>query len=112
MRVDETTTPEATHIPAAGEARVLIVPYIAALFAMMMLQASNLGFPPLMPGIEKSWGLSFSQVGLFTGVNGLASMLMAIPASLLIEPFGVKRVLSTGLLVVAVGLVVVAAFPS
>jgi nitrate/nitrite transporter NarK len=90
------------------ESRNWIVPYIAALFAMMMLQISNLGFPPLMPGIQKSWDLSFSQVGLFTGVNGLASMLMAIPAGLLIQRFGEKRVLATGLLVVAVGLSMVA----
>lgn len=100
------------HRPAAGEARGWVVPYIAALFAMMMLQVSNLGFPPLLPGIEKSWGLSFSQVGLFTGVNGLSSMLMAIPAGLLIERFGEKKVLLTGLFVVAIGLVVVAASSS
>ena len=100
------------HRPAAGEARGWVVPYIAALFAMMMLQVSNLGFPPLLPGIEKSWGLSFSQVGLITGVNGLSSMLMAIPAGLLIERFGEKKVLRTGLFVVAIGLVVVAASSS
>lgn len=100
------------HAPAAGEARGWVVPYIAALVAMMMLQVSNLGFPPLLPGIEKSWGLSFSQVGLFTGVNGLSSMLMAIPAGLLIERFGEKKVLLTGLFVVAIGLAVVAASSS
>jgi len=85
-----------------------IIPYIAALFAMMMLQISNLGFPPLMPSIQQSWGLNFSQVGLFTGVNGLASMLMAIPAGLLIQRFGEKKALSAGLIVVAVGLSIVA----
>ncbi len=92
------------NIATETESKNWIVPYIAALFAMMMLQISNLGFPPLMPGIQKSWDLSFSQVGLFTGVNGLASMLMAIPAGLLIQRFGEKRVLSMGLIVVAVGL--------
>jgi predicted MFS family arabinose efflux permease len=92
----------------AIESRNWVIPYIAALFAMMMLQISNLGFPPLMPGIQKSWDLSFSQVGLFTGVNGLASMLMAIPAGLLIQRFGEKKVLSTGLVVVAAGLSLVA----
>jgi predicted MFS family arabinose efflux permease len=85
-----------------------IIPYIAALFAMMMLQISNLGFPPLMPSIQQSWGLNFSRVGLFTGVNGLASMLMAIPAGLLIQRFGEKKALSAGLIVVAVGLSIVA----
>jgi cyanate permease len=89
------------------ESRHWIVPYIATLFAMMMLQISNLGFPPLMPGIQKSWGLSFSQVGLFTGINGLASMLMAIPAGLLIQRLGEKRVLAAGLFVVAAGLSIV-----
>ncbi len=85
-----------------------ITPYLATLFAMMMLQISNLGFPPLMTGIQKSWDLSFSQVGLFTGINGIASMFMAIPAGLLITRFGEKRVLITGLFVVAAGLSIVA----
>lgn len=89
-----------------------VTPYLATLFAMMMLQISNLGFPPLMPGIQKSWDLSFSQVGLFTGINGIASMLMAIPAGLLIQRFGEKRVLITGLFVVAAGLSIVAVSPT
>jgi len=93
---------------AAAEGHHWVTPYIAALFAMMMLQISNLGFPPLMPGIQKAWSLNFSQVGLFTGVNGIASMLMAIPAGLLIQRFGEKRILLLGLLVVAIGLAVVA----
>jgi predicted MFS family arabinose efflux permease len=85
-----------------------VVPYIAALFAMMMLQISNLGFSPLMDGIKQSWSMNFSQIGLFMGMNGLASLLMAIPAGLLIQRFGERKVLSIGLMVVAMGLVLVA----
>ena len=114
MAVSENAAPEVKDSVASAEAHCWVVPYIAALFAMMMLQISNLEFPPLMPGIQKAWNLSFSQVGLFTGINGIASMLMAVPAGLLIQRFGEKRVLSLGLCVVALGLAVVAlssAFP-
>ena len=91
-----------------GEPKKWLIPYCTALFAMTMLQISNMGFTPLMPGIQESWGLSFSQVGLFTGINGLASLIMAAPSGLLIHRFGEKRVLSTGLFVVAIGLLIVA----
>jgi predicted MFS family arabinose efflux permease len=114
MPAAEKEAPEVVDSALSTEARHWVIPYIAALFAMMMLQISNLGFPSLMPGIQKSWNLSFSQVGLFTGVNGLVSMLMAVPAGLMIQRFGVKKVLSLGLFVVALGLAVVAissAFP-
>lgn len=90
------------------ESRKWIVPYCAALFGMMMLQISNMGFSPLMPGIQESWGLNFSQVGLFTGINGLSSLIMAVPAGLLIHRFGEKSVLCWGLLVVVIGLSIVA----
>jgi ACS family tartrate transporter-like MFS transporter len=100
---------EGTLVPdRSGETKKWIIPYCTALFAMTMLQISNMGFTPLMPGIQESWGLNLSQVGLFTGINGLSSLIMAIPTGLLIHRFGEKRVLSTGLLVVAIGLSIVA----
>ena len=105
--MEQEVTDMLTGITTKEESRNWIIPYVATLFAMMMLQVSNLGFPPLMPSIQKSWNMSFSQVGLFTGINGIASMLMAIPAGLLIQRFGEKKVLATGLFVVAAGLSIV-----
>lgn len=74
------------------------------LFAMMTLQMSSLGFSPLLPDIKKEFGISYSQLGLFTGLYGLVAIVSSIPAGLLAKRFGEKRVLTTGMGIVACGL--------
>jgi predicted MFS family arabinose efflux permease len=71
---------------------------------MMTMQMSSLGFSPLLPDIQKELGLSFSQVGLFTGAYGLVALAMSIPAGMLAKRFGEKNMLGGGLLVIAVGI--------
>ena len=80
------------------------VPFAATIFAMMTLQMSSLGFSPLLPDIQRDFGISYSQVGLFSGVYGLAAIVFSIPGGMLAKRFGEKNVLSFGLLVVTVGL--------
>ncbi len=81
-----------------------IVPYIAVIIAMMSMQMSSLGFSPLLPSIQKDFQMSFSQLGTFTGVYGLVALVMSVPAGFLAKKFGEKKVLSVGLLILAVGL--------
>ncbi len=80
------------------------VPFLATLFAMLTLQMSSLGFSPLLPAIQKDFGASYSQIGLFTGLYGIMALLVSYPAGLLAKRFGEKLVLSGGLAIVAVGL--------
>ena len=70
---------------------------------MFALQLSNLGFSPLLPSIQQEFGMSFTQLGLFTGLYGLLAMLLSVPAGISARRFGVKRVLGIGLLGVAAG---------
>lgn len=79
-------------------------PFIVTLLAMLSLQVSNLGFSPLVPAIQKDFGLSFSQVGLFAGMYGLVSIFVSVPAGLMIRRIGEKSALTGGLLVVGLGL--------
>ena len=81
-----------------------VTPFAATLFGMMALQISSLGFAPLLPRIQQAFGMSYSQIGLFTGVYGLLAIVMSVPAGLAAKYFGEKRVLIMGLLVVALGL--------
>src|SRR5271169_6949493 len=81
-----------------------VVPFVAALFGMMALQISSLGFAPLLPQIQNAFGMSYSQIGLFTGVYGLLAIVLSVPAGLTAKQFGEKRVLIAGLMVVALGL--------
>ena len=64
------------------------VPFAATLAAMLALQMSNLGFSPLLPSIQRDLGMTFSQLGLFTGMYGLLAMLTSVPAGLAARRFG------------------------
>ncbi|MEP7352027.1 MAG: MFS transporter [Acidobacteriota bacterium] len=93
-----------TPAASATSARVWAAPFLVTLLAMMALQVSNLGFSPLVPAIQKEFGLSFSQVGLFAGMYGLISIFISVPAGLIIGKVGEKTALIGGLVVVGLGL--------
>src|SRR5580704_12638496 len=80
------------------------VSFAATIAAMMAIQMSSLGFSPLLPAIQKEFGISYSQIGLFTGLYGLVAMAVSVPAGLLAKRVGEKPALTGGLLGVALGL--------
>ena len=90
--------------PTASTDRSWIVSFTAVALGMMALQMSSLGFSPLLPSIQAAFGMSYSQVGLFTGMYGLLAIAMSVPAGLLTNRFGEKRVLLAGMTVIVLGL--------
>ena len=90
-----------TVLPAAPANWLL--PFAATLIAMFALQLSNLGFSPLLPSIQQEFGMSYTQLGFFTGLYGLLAMLLSVPAGISAKRFGEKHVLGIGLLGVAAG---------
>jgi predicted MFS family arabinose efflux permease len=86
--------------------------FIAVVIAMMAIQMSSLGFSPLLPAIQKDFKLNYSQIGLFTGLYGLVAMLVSVPAGVIAKRVGEKRALATGLLGVALGLLLLSRAPS
>jgi len=80
-----------------------LLPFAATLIAMFALQLSNLGFSPLLPSIQREFGMNYTQLGLFAGLYGLLAMLLSVPAGVSARRFGEKQVLVIGLLGVAVG---------
>ena len=80
-----------------------LLPFGVTLIAMFSLQLSNLGFSPLLPSIQADMGMSFTQLGFFTGIYGLLAMLLSVPAGLTAKRFGERRVLAAGLVGVAIG---------
>jgi len=85
-----------------------LLPFGVTLVAMFSLQLSNLGFAPLLPSIQADLGMSFTQLGFFTGVYGLLALLLSVPAGLTAKRFGERRVLAAGLVGVAIGSVLLA----
>jgi predicted MFS family arabinose efflux permease len=91
-----TATTDASHT-------VWLLPFGVTLVAMFSLQLSNLGFSPLLPSIQADVGMSFTQLGFFTGIYGLLALLLSVPAGLTAKRFGERRVLAAGLVGVAIG---------
>ncbi len=89
-----------------GASRRWVVPFAAALFAMLAIQMSSLGFSPLLPAMQSEFHFSYAELGFFTGLYGLLAMILSLPAGLAARRFGEKRVLLGGLAVVIIGLVV------
>jgi predicted MFS family arabinose efflux permease len=79
------------------------LPFGVTLIAMFTLQLSNLGFSPLLPSIQQEFGMTYKQLGLFTGIYGLLALALSVPAGASAKRFGEKRVLGAGLLGVAAG---------
>jgi predicted MFS family arabinose efflux permease len=98
----------AHHTPASNgrdtESRKWVVSFVATLCGMMALQMSSLGFAPVIPLIQQAFRMSYSQVGLFTGLYGILALALSVPAGLTAKRFGEKIVLVSGVLVVALGL--------
>ena len=90
--------------PEGKTDRSWIVPFLATLFAMMTLQMSSLGFAPLLPAIQKEFSMSFTQIGLFTGMYGLLALVFSVPAGLAAKRYGEKSVLVLALFLVGFGL--------
>jgi predicted MFS family arabinose efflux permease len=92
---------------AAGESgRGWMIPFAATILAMMALQMSNLGSSPLLKEVQKEFRMSDSLYGTFTGMYGLSALLLSVPGGMLARRFGEKLVMSTSLVIVALGLVV------
>jgi predicted MFS family arabinose efflux permease len=90
--------------PVRNQSRRWGASFAATIIAMMAIQMSSLGFSPLLPAIQKEFSLSYSQIGLFTGLYGLVAMAVSVPAGILAQRFGEKPALTGGLLGVALGL--------
>jgi predicted MFS family arabinose efflux permease len=99
-------TPQSAIAAAdAGARPAWILAFGAALFAMLAMQMASIGFSPLLPSIQQSFGMTFSQIGLFTGIYGLLALALSVPAGLTIKRIGERAVLMAGLTVIAIGLV-------
>jgi predicted MFS family arabinose efflux permease len=97
-----------TATSEAAPRTLWLLPFGVTLVAMFSLQLSNLGFSPLLPSIQADVGMSFTQLGFFTGIYGLLALLLSVPAGLTAKRFGERRVLAAGLVGVAIGSVLLA----
>ena len=90
-------------------ATLWLLPFGVTLVAMFSLQLSNLGFSPLLPSIQGDVGMSFTQLGFFTGIYGLLALLLSVPAGLTANVSARSACSRLGLVGVAIGSVLLGA---
>jgi predicted MFS family arabinose efflux permease len=57
-----------------------------------------------LPAIQEEFSMSFTQVGLFTGMYGLLALALSVPAGIVAKRYGEKRILILALFFVGFGL--------
>lgn len=72
---------------------------------------SHLMLPPLFPWLREAFGASYTQLGLLVSVFFVASSLSQAACGFLVDRFGPRRVLFSGLALLALAAFVMAAAP-
>lgn len=85
-----------------------IWPFIVCLLCMSGLQMANFGFSPSIPAIRESFGLSYTQIGLFTGIGGITATLMALPGGAIVKKYSEKKMMLVGVGGIFLGMVLLA----
>ncbi len=96
----------------AAELRKIYVPSVALsiLVAALISFACNLDkfiYPPIIPLVVKDVHISFAQAGFLMGIIGIVGIFVAIPGGILISRIGIRNSGVLGLLVTALGSVIV-----
>jgi len=76
------------------------VTLFSAFYIVVIMAFTVQSIPPLIPSIMKDFGISHAQAGLLMSILFLPGILVSIPAGMLIDRYGARRVgaLSTSLM--------------
>jgi len=101
----------------AAEPRRLYIPSVALsiLVAALVSFACNLDkfiYPPIIPLIVRDVHISFAQAGFLMGVIGIVGIFVAIPGGILISRIGIRNSGLLGLLVTAIGSLMIVVVPN
>ncbi len=96
----------------AAELRKIYVPSVALsiLVAALISFACNLDkfiYPPIIPLVVKDVHISFAQAGFLMGIIGIVGIFVAIPGGILISRMGIRNSGVLGLLITALGSVII-----
>ncbi|MEF8975871.1 MAG: MFS transporter [Halapricum sp.] len=85
---------------SGGRGRVLL----AVASGWGLLVGTRMSYPVLLPYIRETYGLSLSVAGLLVTILWLGSALGQLPGGILADRYSERRIMATGLAVVAVAL--------
>lgn len=95
-----------TRTRVVGKAWVL--PFVLLLFVLFIEWLQNLSFTPVLPQMQKAWGMNFTQIGFFTGLLGLMGLIVSLPYGEFVKRVGTRNGTMVAVGCVALGMVVIA----
>jgi len=69
----------------------------------------SVAYVPLIPAIKETIVMTFTQLGLFSGLAGVLAIVCAVPAGMAIKRFGARKTLITGGIFMVGGLLMLSA---
>lgn len=94
--------------------RAWILPFSLLIFVISIDSVDANSFGPVISQIKNAWRMTNSEVGVYTGMYGLISILIAVPVGEAVRRWGVKRAVMGAVAIIFLGSVVMAtadAFP-
>ncbi|MBP2656176.1 MAG: d-galactonate transporter [Firmicutes bacterium] len=84
----------------------LTVPFIAMILTYLTFMAAMMGWIPLLPIVKQAFNMNFTEIGMFAGVTGIATVIMSVPAGWATKRFGEKKIFVAGGIGVVAGLLI------
>ena len=85
------TTPVLKQTPDGTKSRAWILPFSILLLVISVDSIDVNSFGPVMAQIKSAWKMNNTHVGIYTGMYGLLSILVAVPIGEAVRRWGVKR---------------------
>ncbi len=108
------TVPPSETTPEGKKSRAWILPFSLLIFVISIDSVDANSFGPVISQIKNAWRMTNSEVGVYTGMYGLISILIAVPVGEAVRRWGVKRAVLGAVAIIFLGSVVMAtadAFP-
>jgi len=113
-QADTTIAASAKQAAEGGKSKAWMLPFGLLLSVIAIDSIDNNAFGPVMAQIKNAWGMTNTQVGIYTGMTGLIPILVAVPIGEAVRRWGVKRAVIGAVALIFVGSVTMAtavAFP-
>ena len=88
-------------------AKLWVITAAILIIANCLAMIPTMAYIPLIPDIQETIGMNFSQLGLFSGMAGILAIVCAIPAGMAIKRFGARKVLLSGAVFIIAGLLII-----
>lgn len=108
------TEPLSEKTEITKKSKAWILPFSILVFVISIDSVDANSFGPVMAQIKAAWSMTNTDAGLYAGMYGLMSILVAVPIGEAVRRWGVKRAVIGAVIIIFVGSMLMAtadAFP-